>query len=153
MASNSRLAIAVHSAGLLAIAGETPMTSESLALSSRTNPVVVRRIVGALAKAGIVGVKKGAGGGAYLLREPEDISLADIHDALGECELFAVPDLGPSHECPVGKIVRPVLEQYFGSAENAMKEYLAKVSLQDVIDSVRIRMSGGECRGELNGRG
>ena len=103
MASNSRLAIAVHSAGLLALSDETPMTSETIAKSAGTNAVVVRRIIGALTKAGIVEVRKGSGGGARLTRGPGSISLAEIYDALEEDKLFLVPELGPAHGCPVGR--------------------------------------------------
>ncbi len=140
MASNSRLAIAVHTAGVLALRDASPVASEMIARSVGTNPVVVRRIVGSLVKGGIVEVRKGTGGGAFLLRKPENISLGDIYRALGEDELFQVPELAEDHECPVGKTVRPVLDELFKGAEDALMDHLDRVSLADVISLVVKRL-------------
>ena len=150
MASNSRLAIAVHTAGIIALGRCEPVSSELIARSAGTNPVVVRRIVGSLVKGGLVKVRKGTGGGAYLLRPAEKISLADIYLALEEDELFQVPELGSDHECPVGKAVRPVLEELFRGAEEAMVRHLADLNLQDVI-SIVLNKLPADCRPENDG--
>jgi len=133
MASNSRLAIAVHTAGILAMNERAPVTSEMIASSVGTNPVVIRRIVGSLVKGGIVDVRKGTGGGSLLTRAPKDITIGDIYEALDEDDLFQVPELGAEHSCPVGRAVRPILKDLFSGAEDALVAYLRTVSLQDLI--------------------
>lgn len=144
MAGNSRLATAIHVAGMLSFAEEMPMTSDAIAASCGTNPVVIRRIVGQLTRSGLVSVKKGTGGGARLSRPPAEITLADIYEALDEGALFDVPQLELAHPCPVGRVVRPVLADYLGRAEKEMIGFLAGIRLAEVIDVVRGRL---DCSG------
>ena len=75
---SSRVAVAVHVLAYMAWKRSEAVTSERIAASVNTNPVVVRRIVGALRNAGMVTVQPGVGGGATLAREPHDITLLDV---------------------------------------------------------------------------
>ncbi len=56
-------------------------TSGRLALIVNTNPVVVRRIAGQLARAGLIRVRRGPGG-ADLARPPDEITLDDVWRAV-----------------------------------------------------------------------
>lgn len=145
MASNSRLAIAVHIAGMLAFGEQMPMTSQMIAESVDTNPVVIRRIIGNLVKHNIVEVKMGTGGGSRLTRKPEEISLAEIYLALEEGEIFNVPELDDSHRCPIGRYVRPVLRKVFGEAENCLINDLQNKSLRDVMDEIKEKLPSDFC--------
>ena len=149
MASNSRLAIAVHAAGILAVRRRSPVSSVALARSVKTNPVVVRRILSALAKSGLIEVRKGSGGGACLAREPELISVAEIYRALGEDDLFQVPELGEEHSCRIGREVRPVLKELFCVAEAALTGFLETITLADVMQRVQERIPTN-CSENLN---
>jgi len=152
MASNSRLAIAIHTAGLLAFGEEMPMTSTMIAKSVDTNPVVIRRIIGSLVKHGLVEVKMGTGGGSRLTKEPEEISIAEIYLALEEGEIFNVPELDGSHGCPIAKLVRPVLIRVFGDAENSLLAELRNNTLRDVIDDMREKLPKDFClKNKVNG--
>lgn len=147
MAGNSRLASAIHVAGMLSFADSMPLTSEAIAQSCGTNPVVIRRIISLLTKSGLVVVKKGTGGGARLTRGPEYITLGEIYDALDEGALFDVPQFGSEHPCPLARVVRPVLADVLGEAEREMKHYLYERSLAEVIELVRLKL--GDSFGEL----
>lgn len=151
MASNSRLAIAIHTVGILALGDQLPMTSRMIAESVDTNPVVIRRIIGNLVKHGIVEVKMGTGGGSRLTREPNNITLAEIYLALEETDLFIVPHLDDTHRCPIGKVVRPVLKTIFGRVESGLIDDLQKTTLQDVMNDVRAKLPGDFCLKEKNG--
>lgn len=151
MASNSRLAIAIHAAGMLAFGEQMPITSKVIAESVDTNPVVIRRIVGNLVKHGLVEVKMGTGGGSRLTRLPKDITLAEIYLALEEGEIFNVPELEETHCCPIGKLVRPVLKKLFGEAENSLIKELQSKTLQDVLSNVREKLPEDFCLMENNG--
>ncbi|CAN5309179.1 Rrf2 family transcriptional regulator [soil metagenome] len=140
MAGNSRLATAIHVAGMLSFVDNVPMTSENIARSVNTNAVVIRRIIGLLTKAEIVKVKMGVGGGACLAKQPESINLAEIYLALDENSVFDVPQLEDSHQCVLGKIVRPVLSEVLIEVENSLLESLRKITLADVIGRVQERM-------------
>ena len=152
MASNSRLAIAIHTAGMLAFGEEMPITSKVIAQSVDTNPVVIRRIVGNLVKHGLVDVKMGTGGGARLTRLPEEITLAEIYLALEEGEIFNVPELEETHLCPIGRFVRPILRRILGQAENSLLRDLQGKTLRDVMEEIRQKLPKDFCMKGMNGR-
>lgn len=146
MAANTRFAVAIHALGMLAFGDELNVTSDDIARSVRTNPVVVRRLLAQLTRQGLVTVKLGAGGGARLTRRPDEITLSDIYLALGEGPLFQVPRLGETHECPVGRSVGPVLTSLLLRAEKGLLAELQAVTLADVIGKVVRRMKREGCR-------
>jgi Rrf2 family protein len=140
MAANTRFAVAIHAMGMLAFGDELNVTSDDIAKSVRTNPVVVRRLLAQLTRQGLVMVKLGAGGGARLVRAPEKITLADIYLALDEGPLFQVPLLGETHECAVGRSVGPVLTNVLLRAEKGLLAELQDITLADVIGKVMRHM-------------
>lgn len=140
MAGNSRLATAIHVAGMLSMAEKMPITSETIAQSVNTNAVVIRRIIGQLTKSGLAEVKMGTGGGAKLAKKPEEITLAEILTALDEKSLFEVPQFDETHGCEVGKIVRPVIADILQEAEQGLVERLKAVTLADVIEKVKLQL-------------
>jgi Rrf2 family protein len=144
---SSRVAVAVHVLAYMAWKRSEAVTSERIAASVNTNPVVVRRIVGALRNAGMVTVQPGVGGGATLARAPEEITLLDVYRAVedGE-ELFSLHPSEPSRSCNVGGNIRDVLRPIFCTAHRAMESVLAGVTIADVGRQV-LAMAGGECCG------
>lgn len=145
MYANSRFAVAVHTLGFVGFAaGRHPATSEDIAISVNTNPVVIRRVLGLLRDAGLVTSQPGPGGGWRLTRGPDAITLRDAYRAVEPEPLFALPQRPPSASCDVGRNVRQVLNRYFEDAEIAMEESLATVTLADVMADVA--RSFGACR-------
>lgn len=145
MAANTRFAVAIHALGMLAFGDELNVTSDDVARSVGTNPVVVRRLLAQLTRRGLVTVKQGATGGARLVRPPEQITLADIYGALDEGTLFQVPMLGETHECAVGRNVGPVLTGVLLKAEKGLLAELQTVTLADVIGKVMRRVKREGC--------
>lgn len=145
IAANTRFALAVHCAGLIAFGDRKTVTSLSIAHSAGTNPVVVRRIVGQLVKAGIVDMRKGQGGGAMLARPAGKISLGEIYRAVERCPLLAVPEFGEKTPCSIAQLAAPVLRFFFGEAERAMVARLDKTRLSEVLDEV-LKRTKAECR-------
>jgi Rrf2 family protein len=142
MASNSRLATAIHTMGMVAAMGEcTNVKSESIAESVGTNAVVVRRIIGSLVKHGLIEVQMGSGGGSRITRPPNEITLAEIYLALEEGSLFQVPILEESHGCKMGVIVRPVISEILLDAENDLLRKLESVTLADLMSRVMQRLT------------
>jgi DNA-binding IscR family transcriptional regulator len=112
VAANSRLTIATHALAWLALAqrrGQEVLTSQQVAASVNTNPVIIRRSLGDLRRAGLVEVRHGAGAGWSLARAPEDITLLDVYDAVGAQPPFGLHHTEPNAECPVGRGIRPAL--------------------------------------------
>jgi len=136
MSANSRLTIATHALTWMAgneYEGAASSTSDQIAKSVRTNPVVIRRLMAQLGNADLVVSKRGAGSGWRLARAPERISLADIDDALGAEDLFALHRNEPSPNCPIAQGIRPVLTQVYGRVDAAVRRELEQTSLADVL--------------------
>jgi Rrf2 family protein len=134
---STRFAVAVHALALLALEPEAPATSDYVAGSIRTNPVVVRRLLGRLRKAGLVRIRPGARGGARLARPAGRITLAEIYRAVEEGELLALHRHSPNPRCPVGRNISGLLGGIFGEAESALVSVLKGRTLEQVVSAVK----------------
>src|SRR3954452_4346845 len=106
---SSKLSVGIHMLTIFALKRGDGLTSEFIAGSVNTNPVVIRRLLGSLRDAGLVESKTGVGGGWSLLVDPERISLLDILRAVEpHNELFALHRSEPNHECPCGLYIQEV---------------------------------------------
>ena len=136
MAANSRMTIAVHALAWMALAqrqGHAVLTSNQVADSVNTNPVIIRRCLGDLRQAGLVSVRHGAGAGWSLARAPAEITLLEVYDAVGQESPFGLHHTEPNLDCPVGKGIRPALGHVYGQIEQALRSELAVVSVADVL--------------------
>lgn len=131
MRFNSRLSTSVHALLHLAERRE-PLTSEALATSLRTNPVVVRRTMAGLREAGIVRSERGHGGGWYLDCDVASITMRDVYVALGEPVLL-LPQIGSENaDCIVEKAVNHALAEALGDAQALLVDRLSSISLADL---------------------
>lgn len=137
MARNCRFAVAVHIASVLALNGDEPATSDWIAGSVNTNPVVIRRLLSALAKAGLVKSTRGSAGGSTLARRPETITLLDISRAVEDDEAPALHHQPPNPACLVGRAIQPVLVRVIDRAEAAREAVLAATLLSDILAQIR----------------
>jgi len=137
MAESVRFAVAVHVLVLLALE-RAGRTSSSMAGSVNTNPVVVRRMLGSLRRAGLVRGHGGPGGGFALVKDPRHISLAQIYRAVEGRPLIARHE-GPNRACPIGRNMGSVVEAVSLRAERALLESLGRQSLAAVVGQVRTR--------------
>ena len=148
MKTSSRFAVAVHILTLAMLArseaGEELVTSERMADSVDTNPVVIRRILGSLRKAGLVVSQPGPHGGWRLARPPEQMTLLDVYRALEDEPIFALHHHPPSPSCIVGRHMPSVLGNVFREAESAMERKLAEFTVAEVIDEVVAKLAA--CR-------
>lgn len=133
---NSRFSIAVHILTLLASQPDERLTSEMIAASVGTNPVVIRRQLALLRDAGLVESKGARGGGWSLARRPQVIRLSDLKAALGEEASFRMHKNEPHPHCLVGRNVRSVLEDVYESVEAAVVERLARWTVADILAGV-----------------
>ena len=138
MAANSRLTVAVHALAWMALAhrqGRAALTSAQVAASVNTNPVVLRRSLGDLRQAGLVEVGHGPGAGWSLAKDPDQISVLDIYDAVDRDDpLFAMHHSEPNLECPVGHGIRPALGSIYQGIERAMRDQMKCTSIADVLE-------------------
>ena len=136
MNTSSRFAFAIHVLALLSLQDGVPLSSEMIAGSVNTNPALIRRLLSMLAEAGLTTSQLGAGGGALLAREPEDITLLEVYHAVDEAQLFALHREQPNPACMVGRQIQGVLTGIVGDAQQAMEASLAARTLADVTADV-----------------
>ncbi|MBL1419804.1 MAG: Rrf2 family transcriptional regulator [Alphaproteobacteria bacterium] len=110
-------------------------TSQSIAKMFGTNPVVVRRMMAGLRKDGIVGSQKGHGGGWMLTKKLENISLLDIHQALGNSNLVSINLTNEQPQCLVVQAVNDALEKSIIEAKTLLYKRFAEISLADIAGS------------------
>ena len=126
MAANSRFAVASHLLAALANAkASEPQCSKYLASSVNTHPVVVRRIMADLVRAGLVEAVPGKLGGFLLAKPAAKVSLWDVMQAVDEAKVFAFNPNPANPECPVSvrmaKALRPVFDQVQASVEATLR--------------------------------
>src|SRR5205085_11604458 len=105
MPVNSRFTVAIHVLTLLAYRQPEMLTSEYIACSVTTNPVVIRRVLGELRRAGLVVSQSGNGGGWRLARTAESITLLNAYQAMREGALFRTPSQKPNPGCAIGNTI------------------------------------------------
>jgi Rrf2 family protein len=136
MAASCRFAFAVHVLAVLAYKHNGGACSDLIASSVNTNPVVIRRLLSQLRKAGLVTTQKGACGGAALALPPESIPLDAVYRAVESGASFSPHTQEPNPRCPVGAGIVRVLDDVFASAQSALESELSRRTLADVIASM-----------------
>ena len=133
---NSRFTVAIHVLCLLASLPGQALTSEYIAGSVNTNPVLIRRILGVLREAGLVTSQPGVAGGWQLAAKPSEITLGQIYQLIRPGTVFALHNQKPNPRCPIGKNVQQGLSEHYRKAQAAMEEELARSTIADVLDDV-----------------
>ncbi|MEC0236145.1 Rrf2 family transcriptional regulator [Paenibacillus kribbensis] len=134
MSVSSRFYIGIHILSLLEINKEGNNSSEMIADSVNTHPVMIRKIMGMLKKSGLVKVTRGKAG-AKLARNLSEITLFDVYkavNAVNDNNLFNIQEK-PNPDCPVGKNLQVTIEPIFSLAQRALEKVLEQVTLQDIV--------------------
>ena len=136
MQISSRFTIAVHVLICIeAFKEDYKVTSDFLASSVNVNPVVIRRLLQQLKKAGLICVKRGSGG-TQAAKPLDQITLLDLYHAV-ECveegKLFHFHE-NPNPQCPVGKNIHTILDTRLEEIQKAMEKEMSLVSIQDIMN-------------------
>ena len=136
MSDSQRFPVAAHALAYLAHSNaygpDAAVSSASLAASMPTNPVVVRRVTAMLAKAGLIGTRAGAAGGAWLLAAPQSITLDQVLRAVNGCAHLGCPPPG-AKGCPVGEKIPKQVARAIAAADSAANQRLSTITVADLL--------------------
>jgi Rrf2 family protein len=136
MTTNLRFPVALHILTLLAASNSGLLTSDAIASSVDTNPVVIRRVMASLRENGLVESRPGSNGGWRLLKPARAITLRMVLDSVQEEELLSM-HAHPNPDCPVGSHIRDSLRGRFARAEKALYQSLSSQTIADILKDVR----------------
>jgi Rrf2 family protein len=139
MGRSSQFSVAVHVCVALAYQrkqGQEPVSSEHLAEGVNTNAAYLRRVISRLVKAGLLSSQAGKQGGVMLARDPAQITLADIYEAMDDTALISVHQQAPNKHCPVSCKIKDLMTTVGDSVESATKAVLARTSVAALVRQV-----------------
>jgi DNA-binding IscR family transcriptional regulator len=135
MSTNNRMSLAVHVLTWIAFdrrgSDKEVGTSQRIATSVNTNPVVIRRSLIDLREGGLVESSRSRGW--TLTRDASKITLLDVYNAVGGGEIFGMHASPPDAECYVGYGIQPVLTRVYERATAALCESLASTTIADIL--------------------
>lgn len=139
MQISSRFTIAIHILTCIETFKEQyKVTSEFLAGSINTNPVVVRRIMQQLKNAGIISVTRGSGG-AEITKPLDEITFYDVYkavDCVNDNELFHFHE-NPNINCPVGRNIHSALDRRLMKIQKTMEDEMKQITIADVVNDTK----------------
>ena len=134
MQISSRFTIALHIFTCVDVfKDEYKVTSDFLAGSINTNPVIIRKILTQLKNAGLINVARGTGG-IELTRDLSKITFYDVYEAIGAVEngdLFHFHE-APNPDCPVGRNIHSLLDDKLKAIQDAMEAEMKKYTVADL---------------------
>ena len=134
MQISSRFTVALHIFTCVEVfKDEYKVTSDFLAGSINTNPVIIRKILTQLKNAGLIEVARGTGG--ITVTKPLDkITFYDVYEAIEPVEngdLFRFHE-NPNPECPVGRNIHRLLDQKLQAIQGAMEDEMKRYTIEDL---------------------
>ena len=138
MQISSRFTIALHVFTCVDVfRDQYKVTSDFLAGSIGTNPVIIRNILSQLRKGGLITVARGTGG-ITVNRPLSDITFYDVYEAIEPVEngdLFHFHE-APNPKCPVGRNIHALLDDKLKTIQNAMEDEMRKYTLADLREGM-----------------
>ena len=139
MQISSRFTIALHIFACVEVfKDEYRITSDFLAGSINTNPVIIRKILTKLKSAGLIIVARGTGG-IEVTKPLKEITFYDVYVAiepLENNELFNFHK-NPNPKCPVGKNIHKLLDSKLETIQKTMEDEMKKYTLEGLKNEMQ----------------
>lgn len=139
MQISSRFTVALHIFTCIdTFKDEYKITSDFLAGSINTNPVIIRKILSQLKNAGLITVARGTGG-VTPTRPLKEITFYDVYEAIEPVEngdLFNFHS-SPNPQCPVGKNIHALLDDKLKSIQLAMEDEMKRYTIDDLSSGMQ----------------
>lgn len=131
MQFSSRFTVALHIFACIGyFGGRERITSDFLAASIGTNPVIIRRLLLQLKEAALVTVSRGTDG-VSCARDAADITLLDVYRAVEKQGLFHFHE-NPCPACPVGGNIHTLLDGRLQDITDAMEDAMRHQTIEDL---------------------
>ncbi|HET7362423.1 MAG TPA: Rrf2 family transcriptional regulator [Burkholderiales bacterium] len=130
------MTVAIHVLSYLMEADKkrvAPVTSDEIARSVATNPVVIRRMLGALRRAGMVSSQRGANAGWRLAKPAGSITLLDVYRAVEPGRLFGLHASPPNPNCRIARGLKPALNRIYDQLEAHLEQQLSRTTVAEVL--------------------
>lgn len=146
MKVSTRFSDAIHLLTFIHIYhGQIPLSSENIAGSIETSPVMVRKLMGELRQAGLIKTTHGRPD-PKLAKPTDQISLLDVYLAIEKDKPLFEIDHKTNPDCIVGGNIQATLKAYYQQAEIAAKAKLNNITLADVIDTILVKQKEKEAK-------
>ena len=134
MQITSRFTVALHIFTCVEyFKNEQKVTSDFLAGSINTNPVIIRKILTQLKNSGLIEVARGTGG-ITVTKPLSEITFYDVYEAIEPVEngdLFRFHE-NPNPECPVGRNIHALLDRKLHAIQGAMEDEMKRYTIEDL---------------------
>lgn len=134
---NGSFQIATHILTLLYSAGDESLSSEYMAGSININPVLVRKELSNLRKAGFVQSKEGNTGGYTLAKPARQISIADVYKAVKHSPLLGKARNAPNPACPIGQQIEKHMDGLNAQLNDIVADYLGQQTLEQFYNQFK----------------
>ena len=139
MQISSRFTVALHIFACVDVfKDDYKVTSDFLAGSINTNPVIIQKILAQLKGAGLISVARGTGG-ITVNRPLDEISFYDVYQAIEPVEngnLFHFHE-APNPACPVGRNIHALLDGKLEAIQNAMEDEMRRYTLEEIHTGIQ----------------
>ena len=139
MQISSRFTVALHIFTAMDYFGKDyKVTSDFLAGSIGTNPVIIRRLLTQLKNAGLITVARGTGG-CEPAKPLNEITFYDVYKAIDAVEdetLFHMHE-HPNPQCPVGRNINTLLGDRLLDIQTAMENEMKRHTIAELHDGIR----------------
>ena len=146
MQISSRFTIALHIFTCAEVfKDDYKITSDFLASSINTNPVIIRKILSQLRNAGLITVSRGPGG-IEPTRPLSKITFYDVYKAVESVEddmLFHFHE-NPNPDCPVGRNIHNLLDDKLVAIQDAMEDKMKKYTIDNLREGMDELLSDGK---------
>lgn len=134
----TKLSDAVHVLAFLALHPGAELTSQRIAESVQTNPAYIRQLMSALRKGGLLTSVRGHPR-PTLSREPAQMTLLDAYRAIEGEKPILHQDTHTNPACGVGVNIQLALRDCYDEIQRAAEARMASITLQDIIDTYRLK--------------
>ena len=113
------------------------VTSDEISGVLHTNPVIIRRLLAQLKKAGLAISTRGKTGGYQLARPASEISLLDVFLAVegDRVDFFALAQRDNKPCSPITDSLQQTLHPIFARSLDALKQDLSRYSIAEVLNT------------------